>query len=172
MMIQKVIDTINYQIKAEEESSRLYFAMANWCESKGFAGSAAYLYEHANEERMHMIKLVKYLNERGSFAQTLALEEPQNQWESIQDVFKGVLEHEEVVTSLINKLFEVCMEEKDYLSSNFLQWYIQEQVEEESSARAVLDKLELASTSQGGLFHFDKEMGEMAVQAAANLLTP
>lgn len=167
MMKENVINTINEQIKAEEESSRLYFAMANWCDEQGFAGSAAYLYEHANEERMHMVKLVNYLNERGARAKTQALEMPQNDWASLKDVFKDVLSHEELVTGLINNLFEVCMEEKDYLTSNFLQWYIQEQVEEEASARSVLDKLELASTSQGGLFHFDKEMEAMAVQAAA-----
>jgi len=166
-MKQKVIDTINAQIKAEEESSRLYFAMANWCEAKGFAGSAAYLYEHANEERMHMTKLVTYLNERGAVAKTQALVEPQNNWDSIKDVFKEVLSHEQMVTELINNLFEVCMNEKDYLTSNFLQWYIQEQVEEEASARSVLDKLELASSSQGGMFHFDKEMSIMATQAAS-----
>jgi len=166
-MTKKIIDTINFQIKAEEESSRLYFAMANWCDNKGYAGSANYLYVHAEEERMHMVKLVKYLNERGAIVHTQALEEPQNSWESIKDVFKGVLAHEEMVTGYINNLFEVCMDEKDYLTSNFLQWYIQEQVEEEASARSVLDKLQLASTSQGGLFHFDKEMGELAMKTPA-----
>lgn len=166
-MKDKVIEAINYQIKAEEESSRLYFAMANWCETHGFAGSAAYLYQHADEERMHMVKLVKYLNERGAHAITLALAEPQNEWSDIKSVFKGVLEHEQKVTELINNLYEVCFNEKDYLTSNFLQWYIQEQVEEEGSAHTVLDKLELASTSQGGLFHFDKEMESMAQTAAA-----
>lgn len=166
-MNDKVKNAINFQIKAEEESSRLYFAMANWCEANGYAGSAAYLYAHADEERMHMIKLVNYLNERGSIAITQALEEPQNNWENIQEVFKGVLSHEELVTSLINGLFEICMEEKDYLTSNFLQWYIQEQVEEEASARSVLDKLELAGNSQGGMFHFDKELEAMAAAAIA-----
>ncbi len=164
-MNQKVVDAINAQIKAEEESSRLYFAMANWCDMNGFPGSSAYLYAHADEERMHMIKLVNYLNERGSHAKTQALEEPQNDWNSLQEVFKGVLTHEEMVTSLINNLFEICMTEKDYLTSNFLQWYIQEQVEEEASARTVLDKLELAGSSQGGMFHFDKEMDAMAAVA-------
>jgi len=170
MMTNKVIETINFQIKAEEESSRLYFSMANWCDRNGYAGSAKYLYTHAEEERMHMIKLVKYLNERGSKVQTQALSEPQNEWASIKDVFKDVLSHEEMVTGYINNLFEVCMEEKDYLTSNFLQWYIQEQVEEEASARSVLDKLELASTSQGGLFHFDKEMGELSQQTNTNIV--
>lgn len=164
-MKTKVIEAINAQIKAEDESSRLYFSMANWCDAKGYAGSASYLYEHADEERMHMIKLVKYLNERGAIVKTQALAEPQNNWDSIKDVFKEVLSHEELVTSLINNLFEICMDEKDYLTSNFLQWYIQEQVEEEASARAVLDQLELASTSQGGMFHFDKEMAAKAILA-------
>lgn len=166
-MNNKVIDAINNQIKAEEESSRLYFAMANWCETHGFAGSAEYLYQHADEERMHMIKLVKYLNERGAHAKTVALEEPQNDWADIKSIFKDVLHHEQKVTSLINNLYEICTIEKDYLTANFLQWYIQEQVEEEASAHTVLDKLELASTSQGGLFHFDKEMESMAKSAAA-----
>ncbi|MCK5775495.1 MAG: ferritin, partial [Bacteroidales bacterium] len=169
-MKTKVIDTINAQIKAEDESSRLYFSMANWCEANGFAGSAAYLYAHADEERMHMVKLVKYLNERGATVKTQALVEPQNNWDSLKDVFKEVLSHEELVTGLINNLFEICMEEKDYLTSNFLQWYIQEQVEEESSARTVLDQLELAGNSQGGMFHFDKEMAASAVKAASALL--
>lgn len=166
-MKDKVIEAINYQIKAEEESSRLYFSMANWCETHGYAGSAAYLYQHAEEERMHMVKLVRYLNERGAHAYTQALAEPQNEWPDIKSVFKGVLEHEQKVTGLINNLYEVCFTEKDYLTSNFLQWYIQEQVEEEGSAYTVLDKLELASTSKGGLFHFDKEMENMAQSAAA-----
>lgn len=166
-MKQKVVDALNAQIKAEEESSRLYFAMANWCDTNGYPGSAAYLYAHADEERMHMIKLVNYLNERDSHAKTQALVEPQNNWDSLQEVFKDVLSHEELVTSLINNLFEICMNEKDYLTSNFLQWYIQEQVEEEASARTVLDKLSLASSSQGGMFHFDKDMESMAATAIA-----
>jgi len=167
-MKTKVIDAINFQIKAEEESSRLYFSMANWCDTNGFSGSAKYLYAHADEERMHMIKLVNYLSERGSHAKTLALEEPQNEWGNIKEIFKGVLEHEQKVTELINNLYEICLTEKDYLTSNFLQWYIQEQVEEEASAHTVLDRLELASSSQGGLFHFDKEMETLAQVANTN----
>lgn len=167
-MKDKVIEAINKQIKAEEESSRLYFAMANWCETHGYAGSATYLYQHADEERMHMVKLVKYLNERGAQAKTQALEEPQNDWKEIKSVFKEVLKHEQKITDMINNLYETCTIEKDYLTANFLQWYIQEQVEEEASAHTVLDKLELASTSQGGLFHFDKEMESMATIATTN----
>ena len=160
--------SLNQQINAEEHSSRLYFAMAVWCERNGFPGSAKYLYTHADEERMHMIKLVHYINERGGNAITDALQKPQNDWDSILDVFSEVLAHEEKVTGMINAMYEVCMQEKDYLTSNFLQWYIQEQVEEEAGARDVLDKLKLAGNSQGGLFHFDKEMTALAALALAN----
>jgi ferritin len=160
--------SLNKQINAEEHSSRLYFAMAIWCERNGFAGSAKYLYAHAEEERMHMVKLVHYVNERGGNVVTDSLPKPKNDWDNILAIFKEVLAHEEMVTSMINSMFEVCMQEKDYLTSNFLQWYIQEQVEEEAGARDVLDKLKLAGGSQGGLFHFDKEMDALAVVALAN----
>lgn len=158
--------TLNKQINAEEHASRLYFAMGVWCDRNGFAGSAKYLYAHAEEERMHMIKLVHYINERGGTALTESLPKPQNNWDSILDVFKNVLAHEEMVTGMINNLYEVCLNEKDYLTSNFLQWYIQEQVEEESGAREILDKLTLAGNSPGGLFHFDKDMAALAAAQA------
>lgn len=164
-MTENVVIAINDQIKAEEESARLYFAMGNWCEVQGYPGSAKYLYQHADEERMHMTKLVKYLADRNEFPTTQALEEPQNHWDSLQDVFQDVLKHEQKVTELINALYEVCLQEKDHLSSNFLRWYIEEQVEEEGSARAVLDRLELASAANGGMFHFDKEMETASISA-------
>jgi ferritin len=166
-MNKNVEVTLNKQINAEEHASRLYFAMGVWCDRNGFAGSAKYLYAHAEEERMHMTKLVHYVNERGGNAVIDALPKPQNEWDAIFDVFKDVLAHEEMVTGMINNLFEVCMKEKDYLTSNFLQWYIQEQVEEEAGAREILDKLTLAGNSQGGLFHFDKELMAMAATAVA-----
>ncbi len=166
-MNKNVEATLNKQINAEEHASRLYFAMGVWCDRNGFAGSAKYMYAHAEEERMHMTKLVRYVNERGGNAVIDALPKPQNDWQAILDVFKDVLQHEEMVTGMINNLFEVCMQEKDYLTSNFLQWYIQEQVEEEAGAREILDKLTLAGNSQGGLFHFDKELMAMAAIAVA-----
>ena len=158
--------SLNHQINAEEHSSRLYFSMAAWCDKHGFEGSAKYLFTHAEEERMHMIKLVHYVSERGGTVLTDSLPKPQNEWDSILAVFTEVLAHEKKVTGMINSIFEVCMQEKDYLTSNFLQWYIQEQVEEESSARGVLDKLTLAGNTQGGLFHFDKELMTMAAASA------
>jgi len=166
-MNAKVEKSLNKQINAEEHASRLYFAMAVWCDRNGFAGGAKYLFAHAEEERMHMTKLVHYVNERGGNAITDSLPKPENEWDSILAVFKNVLAHEELVTGMINAMYDVCLQQKDYLTSNFLQWFIQEQVEEESGARAILDKLTLAGNTQGGLFHFDKEMEALAAASAA-----
>jgi ferritin len=165
-MNKTVEASLNKQINAEEHASRLYFAMAVWCDRNGFPGSAKYLYAHAEEERIHMIKLVHYVNERGGNAVTDSLPKPSNNWENIQALFKEVLTHEVMVTGMINSMYEVCFQEKDYLTSNFLQWYIQEQVEEESSSREILDKLNLAGSTQGGLFLFDKEMATLAAASA------
>ncbi|MDA3907130.1 MAG: ferritin [Bacteroidales bacterium] len=167
-MNTKVEASLNKQINAEEHASRLYFAMGVWCDKNGFSGSAKYLYAHAEEERMHMIKLVHYVSERDGNVIIDSLPKPQNNWDDILAVFTEVLTHEKSVTGMINSMFEVCMQEKDYLTSNFLQWYIQEQVEEESGAREILDMITLAGNSQGGLFHFDKEMAAKAALALAN----
>ncbi len=167
MLSQKLEKAIIDQIQAEEESSRLYLSMASWCETKGYAGAAAFLFEHATEERMHALKLLSYVNDRGGHARLKSLEEPAAEFKSLQEVFEKVLEHEILVTSLINGLVEITFEEKDYNTHNFLQWYVMEQIEEESLARSILDKFNLIEGEKGGLFHMDKELGGMAAAEAA-----
>jgi ferritin len=167
MISQKLEKTIIEQIKAEEESSRLYLSMASWCEANGYAGAAAFMFEHATEERDHALKLLHYLNDRDGHAKLMALEEPETEWPSLQAVFEQVLEHEIMVTSLINNLVEITFTEKDFNTYNFLQWYVMEQIEEESLARGILDKFKLIEGEKGGLFHMDKELGEMAAAEAA-----
>ncbi len=141
--------------------------MASWCEVQGFAGAAAFLFEHATEERDHALKFVKYVNDRGGHARPLALEEPEADFDSLQQVFEKVMDHEVLVTSLINNLVEMSMEEKDYTTHNFLQWYVTEQIEEESLVSGILDKFKLAAGEKGGLFHIDKELASMAAAEAA-----
>lgn len=167
MLSKKLEKAINEQIKAEEESSRLYLSMASWCEVHGFAGAAAFLYEHATEEREHALKFVKYVNDRGGHARPLALEEPEADFDSLHQIFEKVMDHEILVTGLINNLVEMAIEEKDYTTHNFLQWYVTEQIEEESLVNGVLDKFKLAAGEKGGLFHIDKELASMAAAEAA-----
>ena len=165
-MIAKIVEeALNKQIQLEEQSSRIYMAMASWCEVNGFPGAAKFLYTHSDEERMHMTKLIKYLNDKGGYATLQVLEAPAKNFKSLQEVFERILEHEEFVTASINQLYEVAFTQKDYTTSQFLQWYIQEQIEEESLFKGVLDKFRLAGNQTGGLFHLDKELDSLAVPA-------
>ncbi len=167
-MIKKTVESaINEQIKREEFSSRLYLSMAIWCESNGYPGAAAFLYRQADEERMHQLKLVHYVNDRGGKAALMALTAPENHFESLNHVFKQVMEHEQYITASINDLYEVTLSEKDYTTGNFLQWYINEQIEEESTMATILDKINLIGNEKGGMFHIDKELGAMAAAAPA-----
>jgi len=167
MLSKKLENEIIEQIKAEEESSRLYLSMASWCEVNGFAGAAKFLYEHATEEREHALKFLFYVNDRGGHAKVLALEEPAYEFKSLHAVFEQVLEHEIMVTGLINNLVALSMEEKDYTTHNFLQWFVTEQIEEESLMRGILDKFNLAEGAKGGLFHLDKELESLASAESA-----
>jgi ferritin len=167
MLSKKLEKAIIEQIKAEEESSRLYLAMASWCEVQGYAGAAAFMYDHALEEREHALKFIEYVNDRGGHARVLALEEPPAEFKSLKDMFEEVLEHEILVTSLINNLVALTIEEKDYTTHHFLQWFVEEQIEEESLMRGILDKFNLAEGAKGGLFHIDKELESLAAAEAA-----
>lgn len=166
MINKKVEQALILQIQREEQSSRIYMAMASWCDANGFPGAAAFLYTHSDEERLHMTKLIKYLNDKGGHALLVGLDEPGNKYENLLDVFEQILKHEEFITESINKLYEVAFTEKDYTTSQFLQWYIEEQIEEESTFKGILDQFRLAGNQTGGLFHLDKELSARSVKVA------
>jgi len=167
MLSKKLEKAIIEQIKAEEESSRLYLSMASWCEVNGYAGAAEFLFDHATEEREHALKFLHFVNDRGGHARVLDLEEPPAEFNSLKEIFEKVLEHEILVTSLINNLVALALEEKDFTTHHFLQWYVEEQIEEESLATSILDKFKLAEGAKGGLFHIDKELAGLAAAEAA-----
>ena len=162
MIKANVENAINEQIKREEYSSRLYLQMATWCEVNGLGGAANFLYAQAEEEREHMLKFVHYLNDRGGHSKMMSLEQPPFEYKSISDIFDQVMKHEEFITESINEVYEVTLKEKDYTSGTFLQWFINEQIEEESTMRTILDKIELVGDDKAGYFHVDKELEAMA----------
>jgi len=167
-MIKKPVEkALVNQIKNEEHSSRLYLAMASWCQVKGYPGAAAFLYKQTDEERMHMLKFVHYLNDRSGHSVLLALDDPTAEYKSLTDLFEKVLKHEEFITAEINKLYEVAINEKDYTTGSFLQWFINEQIEEESTVHGILDKMKLAGKDSGGLFLIDKELSGLAAAKGA-----
>lgn len=162
-MISPVIESaLNKQIELEMASSQFYLAMASWAETQGFNGVSAFLYHHSDEERQHMLKLIRFINERGGHALIPELTKPTSSFESLNAIFEHVLNHEMMVSHEINLLVDICLKEKDYTTHNFLQWYVAEQIEEEALARKVLDKLKLIGGDKGGLYLFDRDLETMS----------
>ena len=167
MINKKIEAALNKQIEAEANSSNLYLAMASWAEAQGYEGVSNFFYDQSDEERQHMIKLVKYVNERGGRAHICATTEPPKIFDCLTHVFQDFLDHEVEITRLINELVHTCLEQKDYTTQNFLQWYVAEQIEEEAVARTILDKLKLIGTDKGGLYLFDRDINQITVTSAA-----
>lgn len=159
MLSSTIQEKLQNQIQKEASSSHLYLAMACWADVKGFSGVAKFLYDQSDEERMHMLKLVKFINERGGHATVPALESPKKEFDSLMAVFKSILEHEIKVTESINDIITACLKENDHSTNNFMQWYVTEQLEEEQMARSIIDKLEMIGSDTSSLYLFDKELG-------------
>ncbi len=162
MISKRLEKAINDQIKIEEESSRIYLAMASWCEVKGLPGAARFLYQHSDEEREHQLKFVHFLNDRSGHAMLQAIDQPSADWNSIEELFDQVLKHEQFVTKKINEMVDICLEEKDHTTNNFLQWFVEEQIEEESLVQSVVDKIKLVGESRVGNFHIDMYLSQLA----------
>jgi ferritin len=156
MLKKNIEDICNRQVEREGYSSNLYLSMASWAETNGFSGVAAWLYVQADEEKLHMLKFIKYLNERGGKAIIPAFKKPASEFKGIEELFKEVLKHEEFVTASINEIVALTLEEKDYNTHNFLQWFVMEQIEEEASAKAILDKVKLVG--KNNLYEFDRDI--------------
>ena len=168
MLSKKLEKALNDQIRIEAESSQVYLSMASWAEVHGLEGIASFMYAQSDEERMHMLKLIKYVNERGGHAQVSALKAPKLDFGTFQKMFQELLEHEIFVSNSINELVHITLEEKDYATHNFLQWYVAEQIEEEALARTVLDKINLIGNDKGGLYLFDRDVQQITVESAAS----
>ncbi|NML36195.1 ferritin [Chitinophaga sp. G-6-1-13] len=157
----KIQAALNQQVEMEAASSQYYLAMASWAEVQGYNGTAQFLYRHSDEERIHMLKLVKFINERGGHGLVPALRQPEHKFADIHAVFEHVYSHELAVSREINNLVDLCLLEKDYSTHNFMQWYVTEQIEEEKMARNILDKLKLIGEDKGGLYIFDRDLANL-----------
>lgn len=159
MLSKTITEALNKQVEMEAESSQAYLAMACWADIQpGLQGVAQFFYTQSDEERMHMLKLIKYINERGGYALVPALEQPMITFPSLKKVFEEFLKHEMKVSGSINELVHTALQEKDYATHNFLQWYVNEQIEEEHLARTTNDKLELIGDDKSGLYLFDRDI--------------
>lgn len=161
MLSKRMQEALNHQIDNEAKSSQVYLTMASWAEGKGLPGVAEFFYQHAHEERMHMLKLVRYVNERGGTAVIPAVDKVETSFESLKTLFEDLLKHEIHISEKINEVVGVCLEEKDYSTHNFMQWYVSEQLEEEALARLILDKLNIIGEDKGGMYLFDRDIQKL-----------
>ena len=151
MISKRMEQALNVQIELEAYASFLYLSMASWCDRQGLGGCAEFMHRQSEEERSHMMRIFHYISDVDGTAITPAIKQPPLEFPSIQDLFTTVYEHEQKVTASIHKLLDLCNEEDDYTTHNFLQWYINEQREEEALMRTILDKIKLIGTEP--LFH-------------------
>ena len=159
MLSQKMKDALNLQVLMEAQSSQAYLAMGSWAEIQpGLKGVTQFFFRHSDEERMHMLKLIHYINERGGFGVIPALQQPVLTFVSLKSAFEQLFKHEVKVSESINNLVEISLAEKDYATHNFLQWYVLEQMEEEKLARDCNDKLEMIGDDKSGLYLFDRDI--------------
>ncbi|MBA7701697.1 Bacterial non-heme ferritin [subsurface metagenome] len=160
MLSKKMEQALNDQINAELYSSYLYLSMQAYFESVNLSGSANWMKAQTQEELMHAVKLYDFVNERNGRVLLNAIDKPPTEWKSPLDVFEQVFKHEQKVTELINNLVNLANDEKDHATVSFLQWFVNEQVEEEASADAVRQQLKLMESAPGGLFMLDKELAQ------------
>ena len=161
-MLSKNIElALNKQIRIEAESSQTYLSMACWAEISGLEGIAQFMYAQSEEERLHMLKLIKYVNERGSSALITELKAPKTSYATFKEMFEALYQHELFVSDSINELVHLTFTEKDYATHNFIQWYVAEQIEEEATAKSILDKINLIGDDKGGLYLFDRDIQQL-----------
>ncbi|MDD2380372.1 MAG: ferritin [Mariniphaga sp.] len=158
MLKERVLKALNEQINAEQYSAFLYLSMSAWFEDKGMPGFANWMYVQYQEELTHANKIFKYVIERSGKAELKAIDQMPVEFDSVMQIAQMTLEHEQHVTALINAILDIAVEERDHATQSFLQWFVDEQVEEEANVTAILDTLKLIDGKGNGLFMLDREL--------------
>jgi len=160
--LSKTLTTaMNSQMTKEAHASQIYLSYAAWADNQGFCGMANFLFRHAQEERNHMMKILEYILKRGAEAEVSAIPTPHENPKSLFSCFEKIFEHEVENTKSVYKLVKMSFEEEDWGTWNFLQWFVKEQIEEETMALGLLDKIKIAggeNISHNALYIFDKDM--------------
>ena len=156
----KVEQGINDQINAELYSAYIYLAMAAYFEEQNLAGCASWMRTQVQEETAHAMKIYDFVIERGGRVVLQAVEQPPKDWKSPLGAFEGAYEHEQYITGRINELVDLAIAEKDHATNAFLQWFVNEQVEEETSVDTVVQNLKMAEKAPGAMFMIDRELGQ------------
>lgn len=159
MLIDIIASELNTQVKEEFYSAHLYLSMSSYVNHIGLPGMSHWFFLQYKEETEHALKCIKYIQDRGSKYISQGIDMPPDQWASPLGVFEESLKHERALTALIHRLIDLSMSEKDHCTTNMLQWFISEQVEEESTCQMIIDKIKLLQNSNQGLYLLDQELG-------------
>ena len=159
MIGQKMQEALNKQINAELYSAYIYLSMAAYLQSVNLPGAAHWMHIQFGEEQEHALKIFEFLNDRGGRVKLQAIDQPQTEWKSMLDVFQAALEHERKVSGMIHDLYALAVTEKDYPAQVMLQWFIDEQVEEEKNASDIVEKLKRIGDNSGLLLMLDNQLG-------------
>lgn len=165
MLQKKITEALNVQINKELFSEYLYLSMAAWFAAEGLSGFENFFIVQAQEERFHAMKFYRFVNERGGRVLLQKLEQPQTDFSSVQEIFQLALEHEIFISNSINEIMDLAITEKDHATKSMLNWFVDEQVEEEASMQTILDKLKLIGGNGQGMLMLDKDL-------AARVFTP
>jgi len=170
MIAKEMEEALNNHVYEEFYSFYLYLAMSEYLNSEGLSGMAHWMRNQAQEEYIHAIKFMDYIAEQGGKVVLKAMPAPPNKWENTEAIFSEALKHEQHITGCINELVDMATSLKDHATVNLLNWFVGEQVEEEASAREVVDMFKLTGKAPGGLFMINRELAQRPV--AANPLEP
>ncbi len=163
MLKEEMEKALNEQLKWELYSAYLYLAMSAYFEDQGLEGFAHWMKSQTAEEMMHAMKFYKFIAERDGRVVLEEIPAPPKEWANPEDVFDFAYKHEQEVTARINKLMSLAKRLEDYATENFLQWFVEEQVEEEASFKSILSKLRLIKNDPQALFYLDKELGQRPI---------
>ncbi|MEN8254423.1 MAG: ferritin [Verrucomicrobiota bacterium] len=160
MISEKMQDALNEQVNKEFYSAYMYLAMSAYCNTIGLPGFSSWMRMQFEEESLHVTKMYDYILDQGGRVHLKQIDEPPQEYGSPLDVFEKTLEHEQYVTGLIHKLMDLAIEEKDYATQTFLQWYVTEQVEEEANVNDIVAPLRMVGDDKGGLMMIDQQLAK------------
>jgi ferritin len=165
MLNPKMQDAFNKQMNAEFYSSYLYLSMCAYFESKNLKGMAHWMSLQCGEERLHAMRFYNYVNSRSGRVTLTQIDAPKTEWKSPLDAFEDAYKHELKISGLINELMNLTMAEKDHAAHDFLEWFVQEQVEEEGAAQLIVDQLKMVGDNGVGLFMLDQQLSQRVASA-------
>jgi ferritin len=165
-MEKKVEKAFNAHLNAEFYSSYLYLSMANYFAANNLEGMTTWMRIQVDEERLHAMKFIDFINNRGGRVVLEQIDKPKTEWSGALEAFEEALDHERLVTKKINELLDLAIKENDHAAAAFLQWFINEQVEEEAAAQAIVAKLGLIKDNSMGLLMIDQQLGQRVPAAA------